>query len=146
MSCFPCFKKTLYRHWRRLCFRMRQLLLRPLPGLVRFLVPLPCDHSKQAVLTFAPSGILVFIFLVIHYTTPPKSWGDVSQSLIYHQCRKYLLRLKQEHVKFWRPQILLFVNDPRRQYKLIQFCNSMKKGALYVLGILPNHLTLAGVF
>ncbi|KAH0556734.1 hypothetical protein GP486_005478 [Trichoglossum hirsutum] len=79
-------------------------------------------------------GILIFIFLLIHYTSPPKSWGDVSQSLIYHQVRKYLLRLKQEHVKFWRPQILLFVNDPRRQYKLIQFCNSLKKGALYILG------------
>jgi potassium/chloride transporter 9 len=79
-------------------------------------------------------GILVIIFLIIHYTSPPKSWGDVSQSLIYHQVRKYLLRLRQEHVKFWRPQILLFVNDPRRQYKLIQFCNSMKKGALYILG------------
>ncbi|KAI9809831.1 MAG: hypothetical protein M1825_000264 [Sarcosagium campestre] len=79
-------------------------------------------------------GILIAIFLVIHYTSPPKSWGDVSQSLIYHQVRKYLLRLRQEHVKFWRPQIILLVNDPRRQYKLIQFCNSLKKGALYILG------------
>ena len=68
------------------------------------------------------------------YTSTPKQWGDVSQSLIYHQVRKYLLRLRQEHVKFWRPQILLFVNDPRRQYKLIQFCNALKKGALFVLG------------
>ncbi|KAF2876410.1 cation chloride cotransporter-like protein [Massariosphaeria phaeospora] len=79
-------------------------------------------------------AVLIVIFLLIHYTTPPKPWGDVSQSLIYHQVRKYLLRLRQEHVKFWRPQILLLVNDPRRQYKLIQFCNSLKKGALFVLG------------
>ena len=79
-------------------------------------------------------GILIVIFLIIHYTSPPKSWGDVSQSLIYHQVRKYLLRLRQEHVKFWRPQILLFVNDPRHQYKLIQFCNSLKKGGLFILG------------
>lgn len=79
-------------------------------------------------------GILIFIFVIIHYTTPPKPWGDVSQSLIYHQVRKYLLRLRQEHVKFWRPQVLLFINDPRHQYKLIQFCNSLKKGALFVLG------------
>jgi potassium/chloride transporter 9 len=78
--------------------------------------------------------LLMAIFMLIHYTTPPKPWGDVSQSLIYHQVRKYLLRLRQEHVKFWRPQILLLVNDPRRQYKLIQFCNSLKKGGLFVLG------------
>lgn len=79
-------------------------------------------------------GLLMIIFLLIHYTTPPKPWGDVSQGLIYHQVRKYLLRLRQEHVKFWRPQILLLVNDPRRQYKLIQFCNSLKKGSLFILG------------
>ncbi|KAL2007019.1 hypothetical protein VTN00DRAFT_8457 [Thermoascus crustaceus] len=78
-------------------------------------------------------GILIVLFLLIHYTSPPKSWGDVSQSLIYHQVRKYLLRLKQEHVKFWRPQILLFVNDYETQYKMIHFCNSLKKGALFVL-------------
>ncbi|KAF3929060.1 hypothetical protein ABW20_dc0104492 [Dactylellina cionopaga] len=78
--------------------------------------------------------LLVILFLVIHYTSPPKAWGDVSQSLIYHQVRKYLLRLRQEnHIKFWRPQLLLFVNDPRRSYKLIQFCNSLKKGGLYIL-------------
>ena len=79
-------------------------------------------------------AVLVVLFLLIHYTSPPKSWGDVSQSLIYHQVRKYLLRLRQEHVKFWRPQILLFVNDIDTQYRMIQFCNSLKKGALFVLG------------
>ncbi|KAG0156404.1 hypothetical protein PDIDSM_3582 [Penicillium digitatum] len=78
-------------------------------------------------------GILVVLFLLIHYTSPPKPWGDVSQSLIYHQVRKYLLRLRQEHVKFWRPQILLFVSDPDKQYKMVSFCNSLKKGSLFVL-------------
>ncbi|KAL4878484.1 amino acid permease-domain-containing protein [Aspergillus karnatakaensis] len=79
-------------------------------------------------------GILITLFLLIHYTSPPKPWGDVSQSLIYHQVRKYLLRLKQEHVKFWRPQILLFVNNLDEEFKLVSFCNSLKKGALFVLG------------
>ncbi|KAJ5175293.1 uncharacterized protein N7482_001170 [Penicillium canariense] len=79
-------------------------------------------------------SILLILFLIIHYSSPPKAWGDVSQSLIYHQVRKYLLRLKQEHVKFWRPQILLFVDDLDRQYKLVSFCNSLKKGSLFVLG------------
>ena len=35
-------------------------------------------------------ALLIIIFLLIHYTTPPKPWGDVSQSLIYHQVRKYV--------------------------------------------------------
>ncbi|KAI1942812.1 hypothetical protein LOZ66_001220 [Ophidiomyces ophidiicola] len=78
--------------------------------------------------------VLVLLFLFIHYTTPPKSWGDVSQSLIYHQVRKYLLRLRPEHVKFWRPQVLLFVDSFDDQYKMIHFCNSLKKGGLFVLG------------
>lgn len=78
--------------------------------------------------------LLVMLFLLIHYLCPPKRWGDVSQNLIYHQVRKYLLRLKPEHIKFWRPQIILLINNPRRQTRLIQFCNSIKKGGLYILG------------
>jgi solute carrier family 12 (potassium/chloride transporters), member 9 len=78
--------------------------------------------------------ILLVLIIMIHYTTPPKPWGSISEVLIYHQVRKYLLRLKTEHVKFWRPQILLLVNDPRRSYKLITFCNSLKKGALFIIG------------
>ncbi|KAK3359719.1 amino acid permease-domain-containing protein [Lasiosphaeria hispida] len=86
--------------------------------------------------TYAATAVcmLVFLFLMIHYLSPPKHWGDVSQNLIYHQVRKYLLRLKPEHIKFWRPQIILLINNPRKQTRLIQFCNSMKKGALYILG------------
>lgn len=68
--------------------------------------------------------LLIFLFLLLHYLAPPKHWGDISQSLIYHQVRKYLLRLRPEHIKFWRPQVILLVNDPRHQTRLIQFCNS----------------------
>ncbi|KAL2268596.1 hypothetical protein VTJ83DRAFT_3442 [Remersonia thermophila] len=86
--------------------------------------------------TYATTAVslLIFLFLLIHYLSPPKHWGDVSQSLIYHQVRKYLLRLKPEHIKFWRPQVILLINNPRRQTRLIQFCNSLKKGGLYILG------------
>ncbi|EQB53159.1 hypothetical protein CGLO_07148 [Colletotrichum gloeosporioides Cg-14] len=86
--------------------------------------------------TYAATAIclLVFLFSLIHYLSPPKRWGDVSQNLIYHQVRKYLLRLRPEHIKFWRPQIILLINNPRSQTRLIQFCNSLKKGGLYILG------------
>ena len=39
------------------------------------------------------AAFMFSLFLLIHYVCPPKAWGDVTQSLIYHQVRKFLLRL-----------------------------------------------------
>ncbi|CAI8493095.1 unnamed protein product [Hanseniaspora opuntiae] len=81
--------------------------------------------------------ILVILMLTIHYTVPPKFFGDVSQNLIYHQVRKYLLKIKiNDNIKYWRPQILLLINDPKHEknWKLMSFCNDLKKSGLYILG------------
>ncbi|KAK6461388.1 putative ion transporter [Scheffersomyces coipomensis] len=90
---------------------------------------------------------LMFLILMIHYSTPPSKFGDISQLLIYHQVRKYLLRLKlQMNVKYWRPQILLLSDDPRSGWNLIGFCNHLKKGGLYILGhvVIMNDDTTVG--
>ena len=79
--------------------------------------------------------VMVAIFIYLLYTTPRQEWGDISQSLIFHQARKMLLKLDldKNHPKYWRPSILLYAPTPET-FPLIDFCNILKKGGLYVVG------------
>ncbi|KAG7192804.1 uncharacterized protein KQ657_001259 [Scheffersomyces spartinae] len=97
-----------------------------------------CFAAMYIVDGLSATAVILFLMLLIfmiHYMTPPSKFGDISQLLIYHQVRKYLLRLKLNlSVKYWRPQILLLSDDPRTSWNLICFCNHLKKGGLYILG------------
>lgn len=92
--------------------------------------------------------LMLLVFGLIVYSAPQVPWGDVSQALIYHQVRKYLLRLdeRKSHPKFWRPSVLLIVDDPLTSLGLIDFCNNLKKGGLYVIGdvMVGNLQTIGG--
>merc|ERR1740123_2489409 len=75
-------------------------------------------------------------FLYLNYREHDVLWGEVTHSIPFHQVRKYLLRMDerhQSHSKLWRPSVLLIVDDFNPA--IFDFCNSLKKGGLYVVGI-----------
>ena len=94
--------------------------------------------------------LTILFWIMIHIRHVPVNWGDVTQALMYHQVRKYLLRMSTSasgmEKKYWRPQFIYLVDEPRQNFESMRFLNDMKKGGLLILGkVLEGGQTSVGL-
>ncbi len=83
------------------------------------------------------------VLLSLSSSNKKLGWGDIRMALVFHQVRKFLLRLnprEQQHGKLWRPSVLLLAS--KTSSPLLQACNYLKRGGIYVVGnvIVSEHI------
>lgn len=88
---------------------------------------------------YALVGVLCLLLLGLYlaFRAPIKDWGDLSQELMFHQVRKYLLLIDEtkQHSKFWKPNMLVIHEG--MQPELAAFANTLKKGTLTAHSLHP---------
>ncbi|CAK9296644.1 unnamed protein product [Gordionus sp. m RMFG-2023] len=70
-----------------------------------------------------------FFYGYVHYKKPDVNWGSSSQAHVYKSALAWVMKLNQteEHVKNFRPQILVLTGDPRSRPTLLDFVNYFTK-------------------
>lgn len=87
-----------------------------------------------ALITFGCVGSL---FLYIHHRKPDVNWGSSTQAHVYRSVLQSALKLVRtgEHIKNFRPQILVLSGEPETRPALVDFCAHItKKMGLMVCG------------
>ncbi|KAL0271584.1 UNVERIFIED_CONTAM: hypothetical protein PYX00_008636 [Menopon gallinae] len=87
-----------------------------------------------ALITFV---IVITLYLYVSYRKPDVNWGSSTQAQCYSIALRYALDLNgmEEHVKNYRPQILILSGIPGWRPPLVQFASLVTKGlSLLVCG------------
>eukprot|EP00004_Rigifila_ramosa_P010394 TRINITY_DN2223_c0_g1_i2.p1 TRINITY_DN2223_c0_g1~~TRINITY_DN2223_c0_g1_i2.p1 ORF type:complete len:931 (+),score=228.69 TRINITY_DN2223_c0_g1_i2:269-2794(+) len=86
--------------------------------------------------TIASIFALVALFAYLAYfITPLNEWGFLGQALLFAVVRKTmpLLDPRKQHVKFWRPQVLLLTNSDPDPF-LVDLSSGLRKGGMSLIG------------
>ncbi|RXG57477.1 Solute carrier family 12 member 1 [Armadillidium vulgare] len=124
---FSCFHATIAKSpgWRP-SFKYYNSWLCLVGGLLCVVVMFLID-SITALITFI---IALFLYKYVAYRKPDVNWGSSTQAQTYISSLKNTLDLLsvEEHVKNYRPQILLLSGSPTTRPTLVDFASIITKG------------------
>uniref|UniRef100_A0A914PJ61 Uncharacterized protein n=1 Tax=Panagrolaimus davidi TaxID=227884 RepID=A0A914PJ61_9BILA len=97
---------------------------------------------QNALITFLFFGLL---FFYMAHRKPDVNWGSSKQAHAYRQAFQYCQKLEKinEHVKNYRPQILVLSGNPASRPSLVDFAHAITKGnSLLVCGhVIPHDMS-----
>ncbi|CAG0889507.1 unnamed protein product [Darwinula stevensoni] len=85
----------------------------------------------------ATFGIIMTFYLLVHYRKPEANWGSSTQAQVYSTALKnsHALNKTAEHVKNYRPQLLILSGPPSSRPSLLDFAYLLTKAnSLLIVG------------
>ncbi|KAI1714628.1 solute carrier family 12 domain-containing protein [Ditylenchus destructor] len=101
---------------------------------------------STALLTFF---CFVIIFMYLAHRKPDVNWGSSAQAHSYRNALQYVTKLERtdEHVKNYRPQVLVMSGNPAARAGLVDFAYSITKGnSLMMCGYVVPYEASSSVF
>jgi amino acid transporter len=79
-------------------------------------------------------ALLVAVFQYVKRTAGPARWADSRRSYRFQQIRQHLLEAAEalEHPRDWRPNLLVFSDDPERRKPLLRFADWLQGDSGFV--------------
>ncbi|KAL7639363.1 UNVERIFIED_CONTAM: hypothetical protein RMT77_009864 [Armadillidium vulgare] len=128
---FSCFHASLIKSpgWRP-SFKYYNLYVSLIGGLMCLIVMFLIDYVT-ALVTFVAALVL---YMYVAYRKPDVNWGSSTQAQTYVSALKSTLELitVEDHIKNYRPQVLLFSGSPGSRPPLVDFANSITKNLSFL--------------
>ncbi|XP_060523843.1 bumetanide-sensitive sodium-(potassium)-chloride cotransporter [Cylas formicarius] len=90
-------------------------------------------------------AVILALYLIVSYRKPNVNWGSTTQAQIYKNALQAVHQLEsvEEHVKNYRPQILVLVGLPSSRPALVNFAHIITKNlSLMICGhVITEHLS-----
>ncbi|KAB7507823.1 Solute carrier family 12 member 2, partial [Armadillidium nasatum] len=128
---FSCFHASLIKSpgWRP-SFTYYNLYVSLIGGILCLGVMFLIDYITALVTFIAAIGL----YMYVSYRKPDVNWGSSTQAMTYVSALKSTLELitVEDHIKNYRPQVLLLSGSPGARPALVNFANSITKNLSFL--------------